>query len=99
MADFIHNFGGRKHKRGVRFKWATDATLEVIGEADQHSAGDGSKEQDSLEIGFHGQLAMETTHLVYLGEVPPTHEEVRGGGGVFPYNRLLAGRPTKAMAS
>ena len=34
MADLIHNFGARKHKRGASFKWATDATPEVIGEAD-----------------------------------------------------------------
>ena len=30
-------------------------------------------------MGFHGQPAMETTHLADLGEVPLTHEEVREG--------------------
>ena len=57
MVDLIHNFGTRK--RGASFKRATDATLEVVGEADQHPTGEGSEEQaivvmDSSEIGFHG---------------------------------------------
>ena len=30
---------------------------------------------------FHGQSAVETTHVAYLEEVPLTHEEARGGGG------------------
>ena len=28
---------------------------------------------------FHGQSAVETTHVAYLEEVPLTHEEARGG--------------------
>ena len=44
MDDPIHNFGAQKRKRGVSFKQAMDATPEVIGEADQHSTGRGSKE-------------------------------------------------------
>ena len=44
MANIIHNFGARKHKRGANFKRATDATPKVVGEADQHSAGGGSEE-------------------------------------------------------
>ena len=39
MANLIHNFGMRKRKQGASFKRATDATPEVVGEADQHSAG------------------------------------------------------------
>ena len=35
MADLVHNFGARKHKRGASFKWATGATPEVAGEASQ----------------------------------------------------------------
>ena len=31
-------------------------------------------------MGFHGQSAMETVHLVDLGEVPLTHKEARGVG-------------------
>ena len=44
MSNLIHNFGARKRKRGANFKRATDATPEVVGEADQHSAGGGSEE-------------------------------------------------------
>ena len=47
MTDLIHNFGAQKCKRGANFKRATDATPEVVGEADQHSTGGGSEEQDS----------------------------------------------------
>ena len=39
MADLIHNFSARKRKRGASFKQTTDVTLEVMGEADQHSIG------------------------------------------------------------
>ena len=42
IADLVHNFGARKRKRGASFKWATDAALEVVGEADQHPTGEGS---------------------------------------------------------
>ena len=45
---------------------------------------------DSPEISFQGQPTMETAHLADLGEVPQTHEEVRG---IFPQRRLLAGQP------
>ena len=53
--------------------------------SDQHSTGGGSEEQvivvmDSPEMSFHGQPAMETTHLADLGEVPLTYKEVWGGG-------------------
>ena len=45
MADLVHNFGARKRKRGASFKQATDATPEIVSEADQHSTGRGSEEQ------------------------------------------------------
>ena len=59
MADLIHNFGARKREQGVIFKRTTDTTLEVVGEADQHTTDGGSEEQaifvmDSPEMGFHG---------------------------------------------
>ena len=38
---------------------------------------------------------METTHLADLGEVPPTHEEARGGIPSEQTDSL----PTKAMSS
>ena len=81
MVDLVHNFGERKRKWGANFKLETDATPEVICEADQHPIGEGSEEQaivimDSPEMGFHRQPAMETAHLADLGEVPLTHEEV-----------------------
>ena len=34
MADLIHNFGARKRKWGASFTQATDATPEVVSEAD-----------------------------------------------------------------
>ena len=85
MSDLIHNFGVQKRKRGASFEQTTDVTLEVMGEAEQHSTGGGSEEQaivvmDSPKMGFHGQPAVETTHLVDLEEVPLTHEEARGWG-------------------
>ena len=43
MPDLVHNFGAWKRKRGASFKRATDATLEVFGEADQHSTNGGSE--------------------------------------------------------
>ena len=59
MADLFHNFDAGKRKRCVSFKRATDATLEVVSEADQHPTGEGSDGQeivvmDSPEMGFHG---------------------------------------------
>ena len=42
MVDLVHNFGARKRKRGASFKQATDATLEVTGEANQQVTGEGS---------------------------------------------------------
>ena len=59
MVDLVHNFGARKRKQGATFKRATDATLKVVGEVDQHPTGEGSDGQaivvmDSLEMGFHG---------------------------------------------
>ena len=42
MADLVHNFSARKRKWGASFKRAIDATLEVIGEVDQHLTGEGS---------------------------------------------------------
>ena len=94
MPDLIHNFGARKGKRGASFKRTTDVTLEVMGEADQHSADGGSEEQvivimESPEIGFHGQPVVETAHLADLEEVPLTNEET---WGVFPRSRLIAGQ-------
>ena len=43
MADLANNFGAQKRKRGASFKRATDDTLEVVGEADQHPTSEGSK--------------------------------------------------------
>ena len=65
MADHIHNFGSRKCKRGASFKWVTNATLKVVGEAGQHPASEGSDRlaiiiMDSPEMGVHGQSALET---------------------------------------
>ena len=59
MVDLVHNFDARKHKRGANFKRATDATLEVVGEADQHPIGEGLDGQTIVvmklpEMGFHG---------------------------------------------
>ena len=100
MSDLIHNFGARKRKRGASFERTTDVTPEVIGEADQHSAGGGSEEEaivvmDSPEMGSHGQRTMETAHLADLEEIPLTHEEARGG---VPSEQTDS-RPTKAMSS
>ena len=41
MADLVHNFGARKRKRGASFKRATDATPEVVGEANQQPTSGG----------------------------------------------------------
>ena len=59
MANLVHKFGAWKRKRGVSFKWATDATPEVVGDVDQHSTDIGLEEQaivimDSPKMGFHG---------------------------------------------
>ena len=99
MADLVHNFGAQKRKRGTSFKRATDATPEV-GEVYQHPTGEGSDGQaivvvDSLEMGFHSQLASETVSSADLGDVPLTHEEVRKG---IP-SEQIASRPDKAMSS
>ena len=82
MAGLIHNFGAWKRKRGASFKRATEATLEVTGEASQKPTDESSDVQaivisDSPEMGFHGQLASETTFSVDLGEVSPIHVEVQ----------------------
>ena len=45
MADLVHNFSAQKRKRGASFKRATDATPEVVGEADQHPTSRGSEGQ------------------------------------------------------
>ena len=81
MADLVHNFGARKRKRGTGFKRATDATLEVVGEADEHPTGEGLDGQaivvmESPEMGFHGQSAPETVLSTDLGEVSLTHAKV-----------------------
>ena len=83
MADLIHNFGAWKCKRGASFNWTTDVTPEVTGEANQYSIDEGLEEQaivvmDLPEMGFHGQPAVETTHMPDLEKVPPSHEEARG---------------------
>ena len=77
----VHNFSAQKRKRGAIFKQATDATLEVVGEANQQRTGVGSEEQaivilDLPDMGFHGQSSLETAPSANLGEVPLTHEEV-----------------------
>ena len=100
MADLVHNFSARKRKRGTSFKWATDATLEVVGEVDQHQIGEGSDGQaivvvDSPEMGFHGQSVSETTPSADLGEVPLTHEEHWES---IPSEKI-ASRPDKATSS
>ena len=61
MANLVHNFGTRKRKRGANCKRATNATLEVVGEAYQHPTGEGPDGQEIIvmdlpEMGFHGQL-------------------------------------------
>ena len=83
MVDLIHNFGARKHKRGASFERMTDVTPKFMGEADRHSTGGGSEKQlivvmDSPEMDFHGQPAVETTHVADLEEVLVTHEEAQG---------------------
>ena len=70
-----------------------------MGEVDQHSTGGGSEEQaivvmDSLEMGFHGQPAMEAPNSADLEEVPLTHEEAR----VDIPSEQTASRPAKAMS-
>ena len=62
--------------------------------------GEGSDGQaivvvDSLEMGFHGQSASETTPTTYLEEVPLTHEEVREG---IPSEQITSW-PDKATSS
>ena len=84
MSNLIHNFGAQKRKRGASFERTTNVTLEVMGEAEQYSVGEGSEEQaivvmDLPEMGFLGQLAVETAHSADLEEVPLTHEEAWGG--------------------
>ena len=61
------------YELGCWAKQMTDATPEVVGEADQHPTSKGSEGQaivvmDSLEMGFHGQSASETTLSANLGE-------------------------------
>ena len=50
---------------------------------------------DSPEMGFHGQLASETTLLADLGEVSPTHAEVQED---IP-SKHIAGRSDKAKST
>ena len=100
MADLIHNFDAQKRKRGASFKRATYATLEVVGEADQHPTGKGSDGQaivvlDSPKIGFHGQSNPETMLLVDLGGVSLTHTEVQED---IPLEQITS-RPYKATSS
>ena len=69
MADLVHNFGARKHKKGANFKRAIGATPEVVVEASQQPSGESLDVQaiavsDSHEMGFHGQLTSETALLV-----------------------------------
>ena len=83
MTDLIHNFGVGKCKQGASFNRIVDATLEAMGEADQHSADGGSRKQvivamDSPEMGFHGQPVVETAYLSNFEEVPSSHEEAQG---------------------
>ena len=94
MVDLVLNCGARKRKRGANFKRATGATPEVAGEASQQPSGESSDVQkivisNSLEMGFHGQSASETTLLVDLGEVSPTCGRSRR---IFPRSRLLVGQ-------
>ena len=100
MADLVQNFGARKCKQGASFKLETDATPEVVGEADHHPTGGGSEEQviavmDSPEMGFHGKSDSEIAVSEGLGEVPLTHEEAREG---IPSERI-ASRPNKVTSS
>ena len=93
MADLVHNFGTRKRKQGANFKRVTNATLKVVGEADQHLTGEGLDGQvivimDSPKMGFHGQSASETVLLEDVGEGSLTHAEVWEG---IPPSRLLVG--------
>ena len=100
MVDLVHNFGARKRKRGVNFKRAIGATLEVAGEASQQPSDESSDVQaiavsDSPEMGFHGQSASKTALLVDLGEVSPTHAEVQED---IP-SKQIAGRSDKAKST
>ena len=100
MVDLVHNFGARKSKRGANFKQATGATPEVAGEASEQPFGESSDVQalvvsDSLEMGFHGQPASETSFLVDVGEVSPTHVEVQED---IPLEKI-AGRLDKAKST
>ena len=59
MADLVHNFGARKRKRGAKFKRATGATPEVVGEVSHHPSDESLDVQaivvsDSSKMGFHG---------------------------------------------
>ena len=59
MADLVHNFGARKHKRGANFKRVTSATPEMADEVSQQPFDKSSDVQaitvsDSPEMGFHG---------------------------------------------
>ena len=100
MADLVHNFDARKHKRGDIFKRVTDATPEVVDEASQQPTGEGSYVQvivilDSLEMGFHGQSASETTLSTNLGEVSLAHVEVQDD---IPSEQITS-RPDKATST
>ena len=82
MADPIHNFGARKRKQGASFKGAADVTAELADDAGQPASGEDLDMQAIVisglpEMGFHGQLALETTLSVDSGEVTPAHAEVR----------------------
>ena len=84
MADLVHNFNAQKRKRGANFKRTTDASLGVVGEADQHPTSEGLNGQaivvmDSPEMGFHSQSNSKTVPSTDLGEVPLTHAEVWEG--------------------
>ena len=100
MADLVHNFDAQKRKQGASFKRVTDATLEGVGEANQHPTGEGSDRKaivimDSPQMGFYGQSASKTMLSANLGEVSLTHAEVRESISL----EEIASRPNKATSS
>ena len=77
-----------------------DATLEVVGEADQNTTDEGLDGQaivimNSHEVGFHGQSTSETVLSADLGKVSLTHAEVQKD---IP-SKQIASRPNRATSS
>ena len=72
----------------------------MVVEADQHPTGEGSDVHaivisDRLEMGFHGQLALEAVLSEDLGEVSLTYAEVQEDTP----SEQVASRPNKATST